>query len=292
MNPDLTPIPAHEYPAVSEMASPEILPPAFSTPSFQTQHEPPFSPGLLNTLLFLLIAGGVTILIQTAAVVLTLHFHLFRDNSIEHLQHETLLIVPSQALAYLVSIGLSALVFRRLWRIPFSTGIQWNLPTALRRSLTLVPLGIAVGFFIQWSSNFLPIPKDLPIDQMFQTSSSAWLIAIFGVTLAPAFEEIAFRGFLYPALTRWTTKVFSPRIAVLFAAILTSLPFALLHGQQLAFSWAPLLLLFSVSMILCYIRTCTDSVAASTLVHAAYNLSDFASMFYLSGGFRHLDQLK
>jgi membrane protease YdiL (CAAX protease family) len=68
-------------------------------------------------------------------------------------------------------------------------------------------------------------------------------------------------------------------------------PFALLHAEQVAKAWGPLLLLYCVSLILCAVRLATRSLAASTLVHSAYNFMLFALMFAQTGGFRHLDKM-
>jgi len=46
-----------------------------------------------------------------------------------------------------------------------------------------------------------------------------------------------------------------------------------------------------VSLILCFVRIRTNSVAASTLVHATYNLSVFVSIFIATSGFHHLERL-
>ncbi len=70
-------------------------------------------------------------------------------------------------------------------------------------------IGVATSVVVQFLSNFLPIPKELPIDKFFTHRLGVWLIAIFGVTVAPAFEELAFRGFLLPSLASawdWTMQ--------------------------------------------------------------------------------------
>ena len=131
----------------------------------------------------------------------------------------------------------------------------------------------------------------------------------FAVTLAPFFEEMAFRGFLLPALaTAWdwiseksTGKSARPLAAdghpqwsipaMIFASILTSLPFALLHADQTGKALGPFLLLITVSLILCAVRLKTRSLAASTLVHASYNFLIFFLMLISTGGFRHLDKM-
>ena len=44
-----------------------------------------------------------------------------------------------------------------------------------------------------------------------------------------------------------------------------------MHAQQVAHLWAALLVLFSVSLVLTFVRVKTQSVAASAMVHATYN---------------------
>ena len=49
-------------------------------------------------------------------------------------------------------------------------------------------------------SVLVPGPSNAPIDQIFRQPGAAWLLFGFGVTFAPFFEELLFRGFLLPAL--------------------------------------------------------------------------------------------
>ncbi len=78
----------------------------------------------------------------------------------------------------------------------------------------------------------------------------------FAVLLAPLTEEIAFRGFLLPALAtaydwlalertpagleRWQRSSLHSASALLFSAIFSSIPFALLHADQLSHAWGVL----------------------------------------------------
>ena len=131
----------------------------------------------------------------------------------------------------------------------------------------------------------------------------------FGVTLAPFFDEMFFRGFLLPSLCTawdWTTEKItdiSPRPldanghpqwslpAMIVASILTSLPFALLHVEQQGKSLGPFVLIIVVSLVLCAVRLKTRSLAASTLVHATYNFFIFTLALIGTGGFRHFDKM-
>jgi uncharacterized protein len=151
---------------------------------------------------------------------------------------------------------------------------------------------------VQFLSNYLPVPKTLPIDDFFRTSLDVWMVALFGTFMAPVFEELAFRGFLLPSLAStwdWLSKRPYPSRwsipALIVSCTLTSIGFALVHADQLAHAWAPLMVLFAVSLVLCFVRLWTQSLAASTLIHATYNGTIFTILFFGTGGFRHLDKI-
>jgi membrane protease YdiL (CAAX protease family) len=78
---------------------------------------------------------------------------------------------------------------------------------------------------------------------------------------------------------RWGTGI---------AVAITALLFALMHQGQLARAWAPLLLLFIVGVVLTLVRLRLDSLAASWLVHTAYNGMLFMMLYVGTGGFRQL----
>ena len=75
------------------------------------------------------------------------------------------------------------------------------------------------------------------------------------------------------------------------ASVVTSLLFALLHGDQTGYSLGPFLLLVCVSLVLSWARLGTRSLAASVVVHACYNFILFSFMFLGTSGFRHLDRM-
>jgi membrane protease YdiL (CAAX protease family) len=143
--------------------------------------------------------------------------------------------------------------------------------------------GVALALFSDVAQVVLHrwIPKSLPITEFFQDRSSAMLLAGFGILVAPLVEEMLFRGFLYPALARW--------IGAVPAIVITAAGFALLHGGQLAYSWVPLLLIFTVGAVLTIVRAMTKSVASSVLVHMAYNFTLFLQLYIGTHGFRNFE---
>ena len=278
------------------MHAPEIPPPLPSDDSHADPSEDSFpsynlpqrfaeqSPGILDTVVFFGIAICLTLGIQGGGAALVLHWHLFGKHTLQQIALQPRFTLPIMGLSYGCIFGISFFLFSRAWGRPFLEGVCWNFSIARNYVGRLLLTGVILAGVIQLASNYLPVPKELPVDSFFRTPLDAWMMAIFGTFVAPTFEELAFRGFLYPALRRW--------VGIVAGTVLTSIPFAFLHAQQVAHAFSPLLMVFLVSIVLTEVRERTGSVAASALVHATYNLSIFLTVFFASGGFQHLDRLR
>ena len=275
----------------------ELVPPPPAPP-------PRLIPNIGHVLVFLLLLipaliGGYAIALFS---IYATHPHVRVAELMHEIGRNVMYAISMQAAIYLVLWALAALVFSLWWDRSFATGIHWNLSTALRNVLLLAGLGVISGLAITIAGNFLPMPKAPPIlEDLTKSAAGAWALMIFGVTLAPLTEELAFRGFLLPSLVnifRWfeRRRLISAStvryIGVPLAILLTSIPFALMHAQQVSDSWGPVLLIGCVSVILCIVRLTTDSVAAGVVVHACYNLTLFSGLLYQTDWFRHLDKLK
>jgi membrane protease YdiL (CAAX protease family) len=212
-----------------------------------------------------------------------------------------LFALSMQGVIYAVLWVLTLLVFG-LWWGGFGRGIHWNGAIARRWFFLLAGMGIATGIVITLAGNFLPMPKAPPIlEDITKSRLGAWFLMIFGVTVAPLTEELAFRGFLLPSIVnifRWFARkgtigeAVVRNVGIPLAILLTSIPFALIHAQQVSFSWGPVLLIGCVSIVLCFVRLRTNSLACSIVVHSFYNLTLFTGLLIQTDGFRHLEKLK
>lgn len=191
-----------------------------------------------------------------------------------------LLTVVAQLLGYLMVLGFMVSLVKRRPGISFWREIRWNWP---KNASVYLLAGVALSFGLQAVAHFLPMPKELPIDRFFQTSSEAWVLSFFGVTVAPFMEELFFRGFLYPVLAR--------RLGVVIGVLLTAAGFGLIHAPQLGRAWGPVLVVFLVGLALTITRAVKKSVAAGMLIHIAYNGTLSLLIFGASDGFRHLEKL-
>lgn len=156
------------------------------------------------------------------------------------------------------------------YELPFRRSIGWigmEQPPGVYLSGGVL-LAVTVGVL----SYFLPRPEGrLPIEELLEDPVAMTLMALFGVLIAPAVEEIVFRGFVFPVIER--------SHGALAAIVVTSVIFSLVHGTQYGWRWQNLLLLLGVGMVFGAVRARTGSVISTTLIHAAYNATLFAALF-------------
>ncbi len=241
--------------------------------------DPPWS--AWDVLRIVFVALFVIVVCSFAMMWFATHDRAFSGMAIVDLARDPLVIIPAQFLAYIVLVIFMYQMVAREYRRPFLRTVRWQWPAG--HWAAFVALGVALAVSGQLLSALLPVPKSLPIDQFFRTRAGAYVMAVFGVTVAPFVEELFFRGFLYPVLAR--------RLGMLSGVVLTALGFALVHASQLAHAWGPLLVLFLVGSVLTAVRALTKSVAASMLVHIGYNLTLFTMLYFASQHFRHFDRL-
>ncbi len=284
-------------------------------------------PNFGHMVLFFTVAIVILVLASVSAFAIVMGLHLMGRETADQLLREPRLLIPSMAGGYLIAGAIVWAVFTRIWNQPFAQALRWNFDVVRRRWRILLIGGMLLSVAVQFLSNFLPIPKTLPIDDFFRTPGDVWMVALFGTLVAPLFEELAFRGFLLPSLASTFDWLRTPKevllanayaqqsyphpvpapgvflqvpgkdpkwsvVALLLSCAFTSMAFALVHADQLAHAWAPLAVLFSVSLVLCGVRLWTQSLAASTFIHATYNGTIFTILFFVTGGFRHLDKIK
>lgn len=312
-------------PAVGFDDVPSGEPPLFA--KYESIPPPPPVPRKPNfgDLLIFLVLAYAGLRVSVVVVVAALHYHLFGVSNLKQAEDEIHYKLGSQAGWYLITLLFCIVVFPLVWSLEewvrrqhdsswkaaagFFAGIHWRAPAAVQHVWRLFGAAGACFAVAIADEVLIPGPPDTPIDKTFHMPGAIWLLFAFGVTLAPIFEEIAFRGFLLPTLCTaydWTLEQvtgskapppdfdggtrWSPA-AMVVASLVASIPFALMHGEQTGYSIGPFLLLVLISLVLCWIRLATRSLAASVLVHSSYNLLLFGLMFLGTGGFRHLERM-
>jgi len=109
------------------------------------------------------------------------------------------------------------------------------------------------------------------MEQLLADPIGCRMLVVFGVTGAPLIEELLFRGIILPVAMR--------SLGAAAGLLITSIPFALMHGPMYDWSWQHLLLLVLVSIGFGLVRIRSNSTLASTITHGAYNLMMFAGHF-------------
>lgn len=107
--------------------------------------------------------------------------------------------------------------------------------------------------------------QEVGYSDLFTTGDKIIAFLIIAIVV-PIAEEIIFRGFLYGKLRK--------RLNLPVAILLTSLLFAILHGQ-----WNVGVNVFAVSIILCSLREITGTIYAGILVHVLKNAVAFYLLF-------------
>jgi len=228
----------------------------------------------------LLIVAIVSIVVSGLAMLAVVPDASFKGRALRLSARPELLIV-AQMLAYLLLLGyMYILVTKERGSPRFWRALHWNWPARVSPFL-LVGLAMQIVFVLL--EHFLPFPKQTPFDDLLQRHAAIVLISVFAVTLGPFMEELFFRGFLYPVLAR--------RFGMLTGILVTAAGFGLMHASQYGYSWASVLLIFLVGIVLGVVRAKRDSVAAGFLVHMAYNGTIAVAMFFATDGFRHLEKL-
>lgn len=145
--------------------------------------------------------------------------------------------------------------------------------TPLIYLLTIILL-LIVGIINQYLlTNLFNVEiKPQEILEKFKELEKTYEIIIFGISsvvIAPLYEELLFRGIIFPKLIQKTN--------FLTALILSSLIFAILH-----FHLSALLPLFSLSLILSLIYLQTLSLWPCIFLHALFNLISIILIKFVS----------
>lgn len=196
-----------------------------------------------------------------------LAMRLIRSAAPKLLVNDTVAALVFQSLMYALLLGALYLVIASRYRRPFWKSLAWTLP--IPRPYLLLLAGPVLAMSLSALGVALQAPEvDSQISKLITSRASLSQLMFFGVVLAPVFEELLFRGFLYPLVEQsagsWA------------GIVLTTIPFALLHGAQYAWAWQQITLIGIAGAVFGYVRYKTGTTAASSLLHAAYNATGFA----------------
>jgi len=109
--------------------------------------------------------------------------------------------------------------------------------------------------------------------------------ALFKAGLLPLFLSLVLE-----LLLRRVARKSSDVLAVAGAIGITACAFASIHASQLKYSWGPVLIIFLVGVALTTVRALKRSVAATVLMHMAYNGTIFVVTYIATDRFQHMEK--
>jgi membrane protease YdiL (CAAX protease family) len=174
----------------------------------------------------------------------------------------------AQLIWYILVFGALYLMLRGRYHRPFWRSLGWQFPFH-GMAITLFG-GPLLAFGIGYLGYILRTPEvATPFRQMVANRPTFVLFGIFVIAIGPLCEELAFRGFLMPLLIR--------SFGVAAGILATGALFGALHAPEYAWSWRHVFLITAAGCAFGYVRYRSGSTAASTFMHSAYNLTQFAA---------------
>lgn len=183
-----------------------------------------------------------------------------------HWSSEAIKTLVFQCVIYALLLGILYLVIAHRYRMPFWWSLRWILP--YRGAWLCIVAGPFLAIALAQLGVALRAPVvPTPIENLISGRPSLIIMMLFVTVLGPLFEELLFRGFLFPLLAR--------SLGAWPGIVLTAAPFALVHGSQYHWSWQHVLLIGLAGTVFGYARYRTGSTAAAATVHAGYNATFF-----------------
>lgn len=190
---------------------------------------------------------------------------------------ESYRLLVGQMIWYILALGSLAFILYARYRRRFWPSLGWRL-TPMRSAAASFLAGplIAIGLGLIGVALRTPQIK-LPFETMLSSTALIVLFGLLVVIVGPVCEELAFRGFLLPLLVR----SLGPAAGIVLAGAL----FGMLHGFEYP-DWRHVVLIGVAGMIFGWRRYETGSTIHAALMHAGFNLMQFATL--MAAGHAHL----
>lgn len=254
-------------------------------PSKLLPHKPHKTRSALKTVLKLIIIASFTCLtIMLCQFLLGFLFRwLYQITNVSQAALQTCYSAASYVLALIILIFLPARL-KKHWQTSKSELGVISLPTWT--DLGLAPVGFIVYIIIAAivTALFSLFPwfnaaeaQDVGFNT-FLYGGDRFLAFFTLVVVAPIAEELIFRGYLYGKLKKhlhFRREI----ISIVIASLITSLAFAVLHGQ-----WNVAVNVFVMSLVLCALREITGTIYSGIIMHMIKNVIAFVYVFIISVG--------
>lgn len=224
----------------------------------------------VDLLLFLGIGFSIFVL---SSLPFAVAFHFYSSS-----KFSILLLLAIQLTLYLSSyLGFKIVLGIRYHRpVLYSLGWRPSRVNLLWVGLT----GVLLAFAVSGIASLLHTPEvDSPLEQFAGSAPALIAIAILAVVVGPFFEELMFRGFLQPLLSR--------TFGTIAGVGGTGLLFGLLHLPEYKSVWQYAFAIWIVGVVLGLVRVYTGSIIPSTVMHACFNAVSVVALVVTKVGKHH-----
>lgn len=181
---------------------------------------------------------------------------------------EQLLALPIQLLLYALLYGVLWLIIRIKYGQPVWPSLGWirsRIP-AWQAILGGCLLSLIVGLL---GTALRTPPVHSPFEKFLRTPLWMGLFGVFAVFIGPLAEEVIFRGFVQPLLSR--------DLGIPAGISITALAFGLLHGPEYSGAWQYVVLIAFAGACFGWVRFHGRSIIPAAMMHAGFNAVFFVA---------------
>jgi membrane protease YdiL (CAAX protease family) len=180
-------------------------------------------------------------------------------------------LIAVQFIAYVIWFVLLKLLFQLQYRMPFWSSLGFVVPSG--GILVCLAAGPLLSIAVSAIALLIRAPLvDPPFKELLVSRQYRAIFALAGVIAGPFCEELVFRGFLMPALSK--------AMGTALGIVVTGVAFSLLHGPQNHWIWQWLLALAVAGSAFGWARWRYQSTFSSTILHASFNCTAFVAQIY------------
>jgi uncharacterized protein len=239
----------------------EIVTPSFSSGlSEPPAREPFWGYSDLAVVMGLLFASIVLILVGAGLFIAT------RPD----LKTDPVFLLTTQLVVYVFVYLCFWVTFKIRYDRPVLSSLGWR-PSRFS-PLLAVGCGVALAILLSLVGYAIHTPKDVksPLDDLTATPGMLALFGLMAVTIAPLFEEMFFRGFVQPLLSRSLGT---------FAGVgVTAVVFGSLHAPEYGYVWQYAVCISLAGAAFGWVRARSNSIIPGTIMHGAFNLASVVAM--------------
>ncbi len=172
------------------------------------------------------------------------------------------LILPTNIAAYAVIYYALKLVLGSRYGRPVFRSLGWR-PGHINL-IAVAGGGVVLAIALSLLGTLLRTPKvKSPFENLGATPLSFGLLAFMAIILAPIFEELFFRGFLQPLLSRtWGAAA---------GILVTAALFGAMHAPEYSWAWQYAFCVALAGVVFGYLRYRTNSLIPCTVMHGCFN---------------------